>query len=164
MILIVLYLNYYVYFDKHLVKYYEIKPVQPKGNLSWMFIGRTDAEAEIQYIGHLMWRADSFEKAEILGKKHQKKPWCWERLKEGGEGDGRGWNGWIASLTQWTWVWVKSRSCWWTRRPGVLQFMGSQRVRHDWVTELDLEWENEEEVMKCSILYLYFTSGFTLSF
>ena len=106
MILIVLYLNYYVYFDKHLVKYYEIKPVQPKGNLSWMFIGRTDAEAEIQYIGHLMWRADSFEKAEILGKKHQKKPWCWERLKEGGEGDGRGWNGWIASLTQWTWVWV----------------------------------------------------------
>ena len=52
------------------------------------------------------------------------------------EGDNRGWDGWMASLTQWTWVWVNSRSWWWTGRPGVLQFMGSQRVRHDWATEL----------------------------
>ena len=68
---------------------------------------------------------------------HLKRPWCWERLKAGGEGDDRGWDGWIASPTQWTWVWVNSRSWWWTGRPGVLQSMGSQRVRHDWVTELN---------------------------
>ena len=65
------------------------------------------------------------------------RPWCWERLREGGEGDDRGWDGWMSSLTQWTWVWVNSRSWWWTGRPGVLQSMGSQRVRHDWVTELN---------------------------
>ena len=57
-----------------------------------------------------------------------KRPWCWERLKVGGEGDDRGWDGWMASPTQWTWVWVNSRSWWWTGRPGVLHFMGSQRV------------------------------------
>ena len=65
-----------------------------------------------------------------------KRPWCWERLEVGGEGDERGWDGWMASLTQWTWVWVNSGSWWWTGRPGVLRFMGSQRVRHDWVTDL----------------------------
>ena len=64
-----------------------------------------------------------------------KRPWCWERLKAGGEGDDRGWAGWMASPTQWTWVWVSSRSWWWTGKPGVLQSMGSQRVRHDWATE-----------------------------
>ena len=70
-----------------------------------------------------------------------KRPWCWERLKAGGEGDDRGWDGWMASLTQWTWVWVNSGSWWWTGRPGVLRFMGSQRVEHDWVTELNwTEW------------------------
>ena len=67
---------------------------------------------------------------------HLKRPWCWERLKVGGEGDDRGWDGWMASLTQWTWVWVNSRSWWWTGRPCMLQSMGLQRVRHDWVTEL----------------------------
>ena len=67
---------------------------------------------------------------------HWKRPWCWERLKVGGEGDDRGWDGWMASLTQWTWVWVDSGSWWWTERPGVLWSMGLQRVRHDWVTEL----------------------------
>ena len=65
---------------------------------------------------------------------HLKRPWCWERLRAGEGGDDRGWDGWIASLTQWTWVWVDSWSWWWTGRPGVLQFMTSQRVRHDWVT------------------------------
>ena len=65
-----------------------------------------------------------------------KRPWCWERLKVGGEGDDRGWDGWMASPTRWTWVWVNSGSWWWTGRPSVLQSMGSQRVRHDWVTEL----------------------------
>ena len=65
-----------------------------------------------------------------------KRPWCWERLRAGGEGDDRGWDGCMASPTQWTWVWVDSGSWWWTGRPGVLQFMGLHRVGHDWATEL----------------------------
>ena len=68
---------------------------------------------------------------------HWKRLWCWEGLEAGGEGADRGWDGWMASLTWWTWVWVNSGSWWWTGRPGVLQFMGSQRVGHDWVTELN---------------------------
>ena len=68
---------------------------------------------------------------------HWKRPWCWEGLGARGEGDEGGWDGWMASPTRWTWIWVNSRSWWWTRRPGVLQFMGSQRVGHDWVTELN---------------------------
>ena len=68
---------------------------------------------------------------------HWKRPWSWERLKTGGEGDDRGWDGWMASPTWWTWVWVNSGSWWWTGRPGVLPFMGSQRVGHNWVTELN---------------------------
>ena len=68
---------------------------------------------------------------------HWKRSWCWERLKAGGKGDDRGWDGWIASPTQWTWVWASSRSWWWTGRPEVLPSMGLQRVRHDWVTELN---------------------------
>ena len=72
---------------------------------------------------------------------HLKRTCCWERLKGGGEGDDRGWYGWMASLTQWTWVWVNSRSWWWTGRPDVLGFMGSQRVGHDSATELtELIW------------------------
>ena len=63
--------------------------------------------------------------------------WCWEGLGAGGEGDNRGWDGWMASLTRWIWVWVNSGSWWWTGRPGVLGFMGSQRVGHDWATELN---------------------------
>ena len=66
-----------------------------------------------------------------------KRPWCWEGLGAGGEGDNRRWDGWMASPTRWTWVWMNSGSWWWTGRPGVLWFMGSQRVRHDWVTELN---------------------------
>ena len=65
-----------------------------------------------------------------------KRPWCWEGLGAGGEGDDRGWDGWMASLTWCTWVWVNSGSWWWTGRPGMLRFMGLQRVRHDWVIEL----------------------------
>ena len=63
--------------------------------------------------------------------------WCWEGLGAGGEGDDRGWDGWMASLTRWTWIWVNSGSWWWTGRPGMLWFMGSQRVRHNWATELN---------------------------
>ena len=68
---------------------------------------------------------------------HWKRLWCWEGLGAGGEGDDSGWDGWMVSLTQWTWVWVNSGSWWWTGRPGVLRFMGSQRVGHVWVTELN---------------------------
>ena len=64
-----------------------------------------------------------------------KRPRCWERLKAGGEADNRGWDGWMASLTRWTRVWASSGSWWWTRKPGVLQSMGSQKVGHDWATE-----------------------------
>ena len=71
---------------------------------------------------------------------HFKRPWCWERSRAGGEGDDRGWDGWMAPLTQWAWVWVNSGSWWWTGRPGVLRFMGSQRVGHDWATELNWLW------------------------
>ena len=92
--------------------------VHPKGDQSWMFIGRTDVEAE-NYNILATW-------CEELN--HLKRPWCWERLKVGGEGDDRGWDGWMASPTRWTWVWVNSRIWWWTGRPGMLQSMGSQRV------------------------------------
>ena len=91
---------------------------------------------------------------------HWKRLWCWEGLGAGGEGDDRGWDGWLASLTRWTWVWVNSRSWWWTWRPGVLQFMGSQRVRHNWATEL--KWTDsfvdavkEYNLILDIILYLY---------
>ena len=68
---------------------------------------------------------------------HWKRLWCWGGLGAGGEGDNRGWDGWMASPTRWTWVWVNCRSWWWTRRPGVLLFMGSRTVGHDWATELN---------------------------
>ena len=71
------------------------------------------------------------------GITHWKRLWCWEGLGAGGEGGDRGWDGWMASPTQWTWVWVNSGSWWWTGRPGVLRFMALQRVGHDWVTELN---------------------------
>ena len=74
---------------------------------------------------------------------HLKRPWCWERLKVG-EGDNRGWDGWMASPARWTWVWVGSGSWWWTGKPGVLQSMGSQRVGHDWATELN--WSSKMTV------------------
>ena len=98
----------------------EIKPLNPKGNKPWIFIGRTDAEAE----------------APILWPPHAEN-WltrCWERLRAGEE-DNRGWDDWMASLTQWTWVWASSRRWWRTWTPGVLQSMGLQRVRHNWATE-----------------------------
>ena len=82
---------------------------------------------------------------------HLKRPWCWERLRAGGEGDDRGWDGWMASRTQWTWVWVNSRSCWWTGRHGVLRFMGSQRVGHDWATELN--WTEGRIQLACDWVF-----------
>ena len=105
----------------------EIQPVYPKGDQSWVFIGRTDADAE------------TLNTLATWGEEltHWKRHWCWEGLGAGREGDDRGRDGWMASPTWWAWVWVNSGSWWWTGRPGVLQLMGSQRVRHDWVTELN---------------------------
>ena len=79
---------------------------------------------------------------------HLKGLWCWERLRAGGEADYRGWDGWMASRNQWPWVWVDSGGWWWTGRPGVLWFMRSQRVGHDWATELNWtehHWEKHEK-------------------
>jgi len=83
---------------------------------------------------------------------HWKRPWCWEGLGPGGEGDDRGWDGWMASPTWWTWVWVNSRSWWWTGSSGVLQFMGLQRVGHDWATELN--WIiSDEYLFVCQLAF-----------
>ena len=105
----------------------EIQPVRPKGDQSWVFIGRTDIEAKTP----ILWPPDA--KSWLIWKK----PWCWEdwgREEKGTTEDQI--VGWL-SPTQWTWVWVVSGSWWWTGRPGMLQFMGSQRFGHDWVTELN---------------------------
>ena len=91
----------------------------------WVFFGRNDAEAETP----VLWTPHV--KSWLIGK-----DWCWVGLGAG-DGDDRQWDGWMASPTRWTWVWANSGSWWWTGRPGVLQFMGSQRIGHDWVTELN---------------------------
>ena len=97
---------------------------------------------------------------------HWKRPWCWERLRAGGEGDDREWDGWMASSSQGTWVWVDSGSWWWTGRPSVLQFMGSQRVRHDWTIELN--WTRLVIAFlprsKCLLFYFFFIIFFLLIF
>ena len=80
----------------------EIKPVNPKRNQFWIFIRRTDAEAEAP----ILWPPNA--KKWLTGKK----PWCWERLTSGGKGDDRGWDGWMASPIQWTWIWASSGSWW----------------------------------------------------
>ena len=98
-----------------------LKEISPEYTLEGLML-----KLKLQYFGHLMRRTDSLER-----------PWCWGRLKAGGEGDDRGWDSWMLSLTQWTWVWVNLGSWWWTGKPGVLQSMGSKRVGHDWATELN---------------------------
>ena len=98
-----------------------LKEISPGCSLEGLML-----KLKLQYFGHLMQRADSFEKTLMLGMIDGRR-----------RGEDRGWNGWMASLTQWTWVWVSSRSRCRTGKPGVLQSMGSQRVRHDWVTELN---------------------------
>ena len=107
----------------------EIQPFHPKGAKSWVFTGRTESEAEIL----TLWPPDA-------------KSWLTWKDPDAGKdegrrrrGDDKGWDGWMASPTQGTWVWVNSGSWWWTGRPGVLQFMGSQRVGHNWATELKIE-------------------------
>ena len=104
-----------------------LKEISPGCSLEGLML-----KLKLQYFGHLMGRVDSL-----------KRPWCWEGLGAGGEGDDRGWDGWMVSPTQWTWVWVDSGGWWWTGRPGVLQFMGSQ--------ESDMpEWLNWTEL--CTLL------------
>ena len=123
----------------------EFQPVHPKGNQSWVFIGRTDVEAETP----ILWPPDAIELT------HLKRPWCWEGLRAGGEGDDIGWDGCMASPTQWTWVWVDSGSWWWTGRPGVLGFTGLKRVGHNWVTELtEPRWVQRHIFLSTSSLNL----------
>ena len=98
-----------------------LKEISPGCSLEGMML-----KLKLQYFGHLMRRIDSLEKTLMLGG-----------IGAGGEGDDRGWDGWMASPTQWTWVWVNSRSWWCTGRPGMLWFMGLQRVGHNWATELN---------------------------
>ena len=97
-----------------------LKEISPGISLQGMML-----KLKLQYFGHLMQKLT-----------HWKILWCWEGLGAGEEGDDRGWDGWMASLTRWTRVWMNSGSWWWTGRPGVLWFMGSRRVGHDW-TELN---------------------------
>ena len=112
----------------------EIQPVHSEGDQPWDFFGRNDAKAETP----VLWPPHA---KELI---HWKSLWCWEGLGAGGEEDDRGWDGRMASLTRRTsldglitrWVWVNSGSWWWTGRPGVLRFMGSQRVGHNWANDL----------------------------
>ena len=119
-----------------------LQPVHSEGDQPWDFFGRNDAKAETR----VLWLS-----CEELT--HWKRLWCWEGLQAGGEGDDRGWDGWMASLTQWTWVWVSSRIWWWTGKPGVLQSMESQRVGHNWATELN--WVTElMEQLYCLVMLM----------
>ena len=99
----------------------QFKEISPKYSLEGLML-----KLKLQYFHHLMWRTDSFEKTQMLGK-----------IEGGRKRDDRGWDGGMASPTQCTWVWVNCWSWWWTGRPGMLQSMGKQRVGHDWATELN---------------------------
>ena len=105
----------------------KIKLVNSKGNQSWIFIGRTEAEAGTP----VFWPPD------LKNRLIWKDPSAWKDWRREEKRDNRGWDGWMASPTQWTWVWLNSGSWWWTGRPGMLQSMGSQRVGDDWSTELN---------------------------
>ena len=107
-----------------------LKEISPECSLEGLML-----KLKLQYFGHLMWRADSLEETLMLGG-----------IRGGGEGDDSGWDGWMTSLTQWIWVWVNSGSWWWTGRPGVLRFMGLQRVGYDWMTGLN--WIINMEISK----------------
>ena len=111
-----------------------LKEISPGCSLEGLML-----KLELQYFGHLMWRGDSFER-----------PWFWERLKAGKEGDNRGWDGWISSLTQWTLVWVNSGSWWWGGKHGMIQSMGSQTVRHAWLTN----WLNTLNALPIQIMWI----------
>ena len=122
--------------------YKEIQPVHPKGDQSWVFIERTDAEAETP----VLWPPHA--KSWLIGKDPDAgRDWGREE-----KGDDRGWDDWMASPTRWTWVWVNSWSWWWTGKPGVLWFMGSQRVGDDW----GLNWSIYKQFPLLLRKYLFF--------
>ena len=129
----------------------EIQPVHSKGDESCVFIGRTDAKAETP----ILWPPHE----KILKRlfPHWKRLWCWEGLGQEEKGMTEDWDGWMASPTWWTWVWVNSGS-WWTERLGVLQFMGLQRVGQDWVTELSWSINLSCSLFSSLSLSLYFTN------
>ena len=104
----------------------EIQPVHSKETSPGCSLEGQMLRLKLQYFGYLMQTVDSW-----------KRLWCWEGLGAGGDGDDRWLDGWMSSLMWWTWVWVNSGSWWWRGRPGMLRFMGSQRIRHDWVIELN---------------------------
>ena len=110
-----------------------LKEVSPEYSLKGLML-----KPKLWSFGHLMQRTDSLEKTLMLGK-----------IKGRGDGDDGGWGGWTASPTQWTWIWVSSGSWWWTGRPGLLQSMGSQRVGHDWVTEVNWTDHSEHHLLDC---------------
>ena len=107
-----------------------LKEISPENSLEGLML-----KLKLRYFGYLMWRTDSFEKTLMLGKI--------EGRRRRGKGDNRGWDGWMASATQWTWVWASSGSWWWTGKPGMLQSMGSQRVGHNWVTEPKIQKDEQ---------------------
>ena len=107
-----------------------------------------DISPEYSLEGLILWPSD-VKKVTHLNVTHFKRPWCWEWLKAGGKGDVRGWDGWMASLTQWTWIWVSSKSWWWTRKPGVIVVHGVAKSRtqlSDW-TEL-ITWDFQQIIYK----------------
>ena len=132
--------------------YKEIKPVNPKRNQCWIFIARTDAEVEAP----IFWSPDV--KNWLISSQFPNFQ-CWERLKARGEGDDRGWDDWMASTSRWTWVWASSRSWWWTAKPGVLQSLGSQRVRHNWMTELNWSKNGSPKFMYWSFKFNFHGMG-----
>ena len=128
----------------------EIQPVHPKGNQSWILIERTDVEAETP----ILWPPDA--KNWLTGKNTD----AGKRLKAGGEGDSREWDGWMASLTQWIWVWASFGSWWWTGKPGMVQSMESQRVGHDWATGLNwIKYTQHHSLNKYVYLIISFQLG-----
>ena len=127
-----------------------LKEISPGFSLEGLML-----KLKLQYFGHFMWRVESLEKTLMLGG-----------IGAGGEGDDRGWDGWMALPTQWTWVWVNSGGWWWTGRPGVLWFMGWQRVEHNWATELnwtELRIWSRPWVLYSGYIFNALTSGVLLT-
>ena len=123
----------------------EIQPVHSEGDQPWNFFGRNDAKAEAPVLWPPHAKSWLIRKDSDAGRD-------WEQKEKGTTEDG-----WMPSLTRWTWVWVNSGSWWWTGRPGVLQFMGLQRIGHDWATELN--WENNTAIFAvklCTIFFSYY--------
>ena len=128
----------------------EIQPVHAEGDPCWVFIGRTDGEAETP----ILWPPDG-QSQSVLWLARLKRPWCWERLKLGGEGDNRGWGGWMASPTQWIWVWVNSRS--WDGQGGLVCYSPWGHKGSD-----TTEWLNWTELI--FVLWFYHHSNGVWSF